>query len=185
MSSRSVWVLVCAAGALLQAQSVPAFNISTYGGTPGTPGYAGDSGAPSLAEFNQPFGLYFANGNLYIADQVNNRLRMVSSNVTTTLAGDGSSGYSGDTFVATNSELFAPTGVALDTAGNIYIADTENDVVRQINTKGIIYTFAGSQALGAGSTATAPGPSRRSSLRLPGWPWTAPATFISATPATT
>lgn len=151
MRSRSVWALVCLAGGLLQGQSVPAFTISTYGGTPGTPGYAGDGGAPSLAEFDQPFGLWFANGNLYIADQVNDRIRYVSSGNTTTLAGDGSSGFAGDSFTAVDAELYAPTGVTVDSTGNLYIGDTQNNVVRIVNnTTGIITTFAGSNVLGAG-----------------------------------
>ncbi len=153
MRSRSVWVLVCAVGmgAAAQAQSVPAFTISTYGGTVGTPGYAGDGGPPSLAEFNQPMGLWFVNGNLYIADQVNDRVRYVTGGNVTTLAGDGSGGYSGDQATATNAELYSPTFLVTDTTGNLYIGDTQNDVVREINnTNGNIYTFAGDNGLGAG-----------------------------------
>ena len=150
LRSRSVWVLVCAIGGWAHAQSVPAFTISTYGGTQGTPGYGGDGGSPSLAEFNQPFGLWFASGNLYIADQVNDRVRSVSGGNTNTVAGTGASGFSGDASTATNANLNSPTGVATDSTGNVYIGDTENQVVRIVNSKGIIATVAGSNSLGAG-----------------------------------
>jgi len=138
-------------GAASQAQSVPAFTISTYGGTVGTPGYAGDGGPPSLAEFNQPMGLWFVNGNLYIGDQVNDRARYVTGGNVSTLAGDGSSGYSGDQATATDAELYSPTFLITDSTGNLYIGDTQNNVVREVNnSNGDIFTFAGDNALGAG-----------------------------------
>ncbi|HLH38620.1 MAG TPA: hypothetical protein VKX39_05685 [Bryobacteraceae bacterium] len=150
MRSRLIWVLACAIAALARAQSVPAFTISTYGGTPGTPGYGGDGGDPSLAEFNQPFGLWFAGGTLYIADQVNDRVRSVSGGKTNTVAGTGAAGFSGDSSTAANAELNAPTAVTVDSSGNIYIGDTENNVIRMVSPKGIITTFAGSNSLGRG-----------------------------------
>jgi uncharacterized protein (TIGR03437 family) len=170
LRSRSAWVFVCAVsflGGLLRAQNVPAFTISTYGGTPGTAGYAGDGGPPSLAEFSQPFGLWFVNGNLYISDQVNDRIRYVTGGNMSTLAGDGSSGYAGDGSTATNAELFSPIGAITDASGNLYIADTQNNVIRIVyvvnqlyglnTTQGNIATWAGSNALGAGYTGDGSG----------------------------
>ena len=63
-------------------------------------------------------------GNLYIADTGNNRIRKVSNGVITTVAGNGTQGFSGDNGPATSAQLTIPSGVAVDSAGNLYIADT-------------------------------------------------------------
>jgi len=140
---------VCAFCGLAAAQTVPSFTISTIAGT-GTAGYSGDGGSPTAAEFSLPFGIAIASGNLYIADQVNNRARYVTNGNTTTLAGDGAAGYSGDSAAGNKAELNAPTGVTVDKNGNLYIADTLNQVVRMVNTAGTINTFAGNNSLGPG-----------------------------------
>jgi uncharacterized protein (TIGR03437 family) len=88
-----------------------------------------------------------ATGNVYIADSKNNVVRMVSSGMITTIAGNGSSGYSGDNGPATSAQLHYPTGVAVDTSGNVYIADLSNHVVRKVS-NGIITTFTGNGTLG-------------------------------------
>src|SRR5206468_6443887 len=90
-------------------------------------------------------------GNVYIADTNNNRIRKVSPDgIITTVAGRGPSfgpnyhgSYSGDGGPATNAQLNLPHAVAVDTAGNLYIADTENFVVRKVSTAGIITRVAG------------------------------------------
>ena len=112
--------------------------------------YSGDGGpavAGSLASIvnQQPGGLTFdATGNLYIADQANNVIRRVDTNgVITTVAGNGTNGYSGDGGPATAAMLFQPTGVAVDNAGNLYIADTENYRIRMVTAKGTISTICG------------------------------------------
>jgi uncharacterized protein (TIGR03437 family) len=119
--------------------------INTYAGNR-TAGYSGDSGAATSAQFNLPLGLTFdSSGNLYIADSVNQRIRKISGGTITTVAGNGTGGYSGDGAVATSAELLGPSGVAVDSSGNIYIADTANHVIREVVT-GTAATNAGVSA---------------------------------------
>jgi uncharacterized protein (TIGR03437 family) len=123
--------------------------ISTYAGT-GAPGFGGDGGASTSAQLYDPIGVALdASGNLYIADLGNNRVRKVSTGGTiTTLAGNGTSAFSGDGGQAVNAELSYPQGVAADAAGNIYIADTLNFRVRMVTTGGVIATVAGNGTAG-------------------------------------
>ena len=102
----------------------PSGIITTVAGN-GTEGYSGDNGPATSAELYAPYGVALdASGNLYIADEVNNRIRKVSpSGIITTVAGNGTEGYSGDNGPATSAELDGPIGVALDASGNLYIAD--------------------------------------------------------------
>jgi len=119
--------------------------ISTIAGT-GVSGFSGDGGAATSARLNWPVDLDFdPAGNMYIVDYGNNRIRVVNTlGKIKTLAGNGTGGYSGDSSAATAAELFAPTGVAADNKGNVYIADRYNSVIRKVNSAGIIYTVAGS-----------------------------------------
>ncbi len=104
--------------------------ITTVAGN-GTQGFGGDNGPAASAELSVPTGLALdAAGNLYIADQDNNRVREVSNGVIFTIAGNGIHGYLGDNGPATSAALSSPTGVAVDTAGNVYIADSNNSVIR-------------------------------------------------------
>jgi uncharacterized protein (TIGR03437 family) len=114
------------------------------------PGYSGDGGPATAAQISGPQGLKVdASGNLYIADQGNHAIRKIGSNgVITTIAGIGQSGFSGDGGAATSAKLSAPSDVALDAAGNIYVADTGNSRVRKISTAGVITTFAGNGTFG-------------------------------------
>lgn len=85
-------------------------------------------------------------GNLYIADTVNNRIRkvMASTGIITTVAGNGQAGFSGDGGLATAASLFGPFGVAVDSAGNLFIADMANNRIRKVSAStGIITTVAG------------------------------------------
>jgi len=118
--------------------------ITTIAGN-GTAGYSGDRGAATLARISNPYGVALdSSGNLYIADSHNNRIRKVStSGMITTVAGNGTWGYNGDNIAATAAELANPTGVALDSSGNLYIADLENARIRRVSTSGIITTVAG------------------------------------------
>jgi sugar lactone lactonase YvrE len=122
-------------------REVTAGAITTVAGN-GTGGYNGDNIPAITAELNSPYAVAFdASGNLYIPDSANNRIRRVaaiggaitSSSVISTFAGTGAAGESGDTQAATNAELWAPEGVALDAAGNVYIADTGNNAIRKVN----------------------------------------------------
>jgi uncharacterized protein (DUF779 family) len=94
-------------------------------------GFGGDNGLATNAQFNDPHGVAVDSaGNLYIADIYNNRIRKVSNGVITTIAGNGTGGFSGDNGPATNAQLNYPTGVAVDPAGNLYIADIYNNRIR-------------------------------------------------------
>jgi hypothetical protein len=127
-------------------------NITTVAGN-GTGGYSGDGGAAVNAQLANPSGVAVdGSGNLYIADQLNNVIREVSiaNKQITTVAGNGTRGYSGDNGAATSAKLNLPFGVAVDAAGNLYIADTNNQRIRMVNTSGIITTVAGN-GYGAGT----------------------------------
>jgi len=133
--------------------------ITTFAGN-GTIGYSGDGGAATAAELYYPYGVAVdGSGNLYIADQYNNRIRKVNtSGVITTIAGNGTYGYGGDGGAATAAELGGPTGVAVDGSGNIYIADYGYSRIRKVNTSGVITTLAGNGTAaysGDGGAATA------------------------------
>ncbi len=134
--------------------------ITTFAGNNAAT-YAGDGGSATMALLSLPSGVAIdAAGNKYIADKGNNRIRMISAaGVITTIAGDGTASFSGDGGSAAAAEINAPTGVAVDAAGNIYIADCGNQCVRKINTSGIISTIAGTSGSGGyfgdGGPATA------------------------------
>lgn len=118
--------------------------IETIAGT-GVAGFAGDGGPATSAQLNQASSLFAdGSGNLYIADLVNNRIRKISTNGTiTTVAGNGSAGFSGDGGPATQASLNQPSSVAVDGAGNMFIADYGNNRVRMVASNGMITTVAG------------------------------------------
>ena len=130
-----------AALCLAQTASV-SFTISTIAGN-GTGGFAGDAGTATSAELNVPSAVAVSNGNIYIADQANHRIRMVQSGGTiTTIAGNGTSGFLGDSAKATDAELNSPSGVAVNSNGDVYFSDTLNNRVRKVS-GGNISTVAG------------------------------------------
>jgi uncharacterized protein (TIGR03437 family) len=99
----------------------------------GTQGFAGDGGAAKSAQLAMPVRVVVgSNGNIYIADGLNHRIRMISNGSISTVAGNGTAGYAGDGSSATSAELNDPTGIALDSSGNLYIADAANQVVRKL-----------------------------------------------------
>jgi streptogramin lyase len=117
--------------------------ITTVGGN-GTAGYGGDGGAATAAQLAYPVSLSFdPAGNMYIADTGNHRIRKVAAGtgIITTLAGTGTAGYNGDG-PAITANLFSPQGVAADAAGNVYIADFNNNRIRRV-TAGTISTVGG------------------------------------------
>ena len=125
----------------------------------GTLGGTGDGGAATAAELSYPAGVTLdASGNVYIADYGNNRIRKVNTaGIISTIAGNGTPGYTADGGAATAEGLYA-AGVAVDAAGTIYIADEGNQRIRSVNTAGIISTFAGNGTAGYtgdGGAATA------------------------------
>jgi sugar lactone lactonase YvrE len=139
--------------------------ITTVAGN-GTPGFSGDGGPATNASLASPSGVAVdAAGNLYIADPDNSRVRKVSTSGTiTTVAGNGTPGFSGDGGPATNASLFNPSGVAVDAAGNLYIADTTNSRVRKVSTSGTITTVAGNGTPGFSGDG---GPATNASLVYP------------------
>ncbi len=117
--------------------------ISTFAGN-GAQGYSGDGKAATSASLSGPYGLAVdAGGALYIADYGNNCIRKVSAGGTiSTVAGTGAQGSAGDNGPATSAQLNLPLGVAVDSSGNLYIADSNNSLIRKVDTTGTISTFA-------------------------------------------
>ena len=121
-------------------------NITTIaGGGLFSYGYNGDNIPASQALLNSPLKIMIDGaGNIYIVDYFNQRIRKIDTNgIITTVAGNGTLGYSGDGHQATSAELDYPESMAMDVAGDLFIADTGNYVVRKVDTNGIITTFAG------------------------------------------
>ncbi len=132
--------------------------ISTYGGT-GTAGYTNDGFPATTARINHPQGLHLTSaGDLYVADSNNHAIRKISAaGIITTFAGTGTSGYTGNGGLATSARLNTPEAVHLAPSGDVYIADTGNNVIRKVAVgSGIISTIAGTVAgfAGDGGPAT-------------------------------
>jgi streptogramin lyase len=134
-------------------------NVTTLAGN-GTYGYADGTGGPDgSAEFNAPRGVGTdAQGNVYVADFNNNRIRKIDANGNvTTLAGDGEATYGDGTGGANGTAKFNhPTGVATDAQGNAYVADYQNNRIRKIDTSGNVTTFAGNGTAGYADGAGGP-----------------------------
>ena len=136
----------------------PTGTISTFAGNT-TGGFSGDGGPATAAELDGPVAVAVDyGGNVYIADQNNERIRMVNTSGTiSTFAGNGTKGYTGDGIAATAAELSLPDAIAIDKLGDVYIADLDNYRVRMVYS-GIITTVAGSGIQGTsgdGGPATA------------------------------
>ena len=141
--------------------------ITTIAGTT-TPGFSGDTALATAAQLNLPTALALdpAN-NLYLADTGNHRIRKITATtgIITTIAGTGTQGFSGDRGSATSAAIDSPTGLALDTDNNLYLADTHNHRIRKIAaTTGIITTIAGTGTQGFSGDTTA---STTATLALP------------------
>jgi trimeric autotransporter adhesin len=142
----ALMVVLLAFSKPLIAQLIQVNSISTVAGN-GTGGDSGDGGAATGATLSLPRGaLVDRAGDIFIVDEGNNNVRKIaaSTGIITTVAGNGTAGFSGDGGAATSAELNVPEAIALDAAGNLYIADTFNNRVRKVNaTTGIITTVAG------------------------------------------
>jgi hypothetical protein len=125
--------------------------IDTLVGT-GVGGYTGDGGPATAARIDRPWGIELdAAGDLYIADFDNDAVRRVSGGIITTVAGTGTSGYNGDGILATTARLNNPSDVAIDAAGNLYIADHHNHRIRRVDAGTLmITTVAGTGTEGFG-----------------------------------
>jgi sugar lactone lactonase YvrE len=136
--------------------------IDTVAGN-GQRGYSGDGGDPKLAELFAPVGVAISpDGSLFIADTNNHRVRKLDhgGNIVA-FAGSGRAAFGGDGGPATAADLNLPTGLAFDSAGNVYIADSGNNRVRKVSADGTITTIAGdgTSAMLAAPSAVAVGPS--------------------------
>jgi sugar lactone lactonase YvrE len=165
-------VTITGIGASGLLQFIPGL-LDTAAGTYGTPGEAGDSGLARAALLNGGFGAAFDTaGNFYFSDNINNTVRKIdTSGYISVYAGapytsDGD--YSGDNGPAASARLNIPMGIATDAAGNLYIADMHNCVVRKVNTAGVITTFAGNyQGNAAGGYGGDDGPATNALMNEP------------------
>jgi len=132
----------------------PAGIITTVAGT-GIPGFTGDGGAATKARLREPSSPALdTGGNLYFADSENDRIRRIStSGIISTVAGNGSCGKKGNGGPATAAQLCDPSAVAIDTAGNLYIADSGNNEIRKVTAAGVISIFAGTGTFGSSGDA--------------------------------
>jgi len=143
----------------------PGGTITTVAGS-GVAGFGGDDGPAVSAELNGPTDITVdSDGDLYIADRGNNRIRKVNpSGAITTVAGTGRSGFGGDGGPAVKAMLSGPSGVAVDSEGSIYIADTGNNRVRRVDSSGNTTTLAGNGGAGFGGDG---GPATKAALAGP------------------
>jgi uncharacterized protein (TIGR03437 family) len=143
--------------------------LTTMAGT-GVQGFGGDIGPASGAELSSPSGVAVDGaGNVYFADTGNQRIRKISNGTISTVAGNGTAGFSGDNGPATSAELnlqqssLLPAGVAVDASGNLFIADSGNQRVRKVS-NGVITTVAGTGTPGYGGDG---GPAASAQLNNP------------------
>jgi hypothetical protein len=130
----------------------------------GAPGFSGDGGPATSAQLNRPDGIAVDSvGNLYIAEPFNDRIRKVTpGRMIATIAGNGKAGFSGDGGSAVSAKLWNPCSIALDSMGNLFIADTYNLRIRKVTPGGIITTIAGNGELGFGGDG-----GKAASVKLP------------------
>jgi uncharacterized protein (TIGR03437 family) len=138
--------------------------ITTAAGT-GVAAYSGDGGPAAAATLDDPVGVQVnAAGDLYISDQGNDVIRKVTNGIISTVAGNGSTGFSGDGGPAINAEFYNPASIGLDAVGNLYIPDVGNARIRVLLTDGTIQSVAGNGVQGYGGDG---GPALEASLDGP------------------
>jgi hypothetical protein len=159
-------VYVCETGAYGVRRIAADGTITRFAGN-GTAGFSGDGGQADAAQLNNPRGVAFhaPSGAFYIADTGNARIRRVGSDgVITTVAGTGGAGYTGDGGPGTSATLNTLREVAVDTAGNVYMADAGNRVIRRLGADGVITTVAGTGVSGSSGDG---GPATAAQIRNP------------------
>lgn len=131
--------------------------VTTIAGD-GNAGYSGDGFAAVTARLDSPYAVAVtSSGSVIIADRNNNVVRMVDdTGVIHTMAGNGLLAYSGDGGLAINASFQRPTGVAVDSAGNVYISDSYNNVIRMVDASGVINTIVGNGFPGFGGDLGSP-----------------------------
>lgn len=140
--SALLFISVCAGGLALSRPG----QLDDAAGVPGKRGYAGDGGDALQARLGSPMGIAVDNrGNIYFSDTANHRVRRVDARTgeIDTVVGTGKRGFDNDGGNAEMATLNGPTGLAFDTLGNLYIADTGNQRIRMFTPKGYLYTVAG------------------------------------------
>jgi sugar lactone lactonase YvrE len=148
----------------------PSGVVSTLAGSAGVTGLV--NGAADTALFNSPMGVAFdASGNLYVADSGNNLIRKIApSGMVSTLAGGGGGGYmgsgSGDG-AGTLASFWCPVGIVLDPAGNLFVADQQNNLIRKVTPGGVVTTLAGGGGLGYMGSGYADGKGSSAAFSLP------------------
>ncbi|MBS4098898.1 MAG: fibronectin type III domain-containing protein [Sulfuricella sp.] len=149
------------------AGAIPVGTVTTVAGN-GTTGYSGDGGIATNATLNAPNGIAMdALGNIYFADSYNNYVRKVaaSTGIISTIAGTGGAGSGGDGGLATSAQLNWPSGVALDSLGDLYIAEHGGHRIRKVSAAtGVISTVAGNGNAGFGGDA---GPATAAKINAP------------------
>ena len=150
----------------------PAGIISTVVGS-GTAGNTGDGGQATSARLRTPYDVAFGpDGSMYIADRANHKIRKVTpAGIISTFAGSGTAGYNGDGITATSARLNSPYGVDVDSDGNVYIADFDNERVRKVDTNRVITTYAGT---GIATIDGDGGPAIEAGLHKPMYVYAAP-----------
>jgi sugar lactone lactonase YvrE len=138
--------------------------ITTFAGT--NTSSLGNGGPATQAMLSLPEGVAVDGvGNVYIAETARHRIRRVANGIITTFAGTGVPGLGDDDIPATQAEFLYPQSVAVDGAGNVYIADTDNHRIRRVDTNGIIRAFAGTGVRGFRGDG---GPATQARLEFPG-----------------
>ena len=139
--------------------------VSTVAGS-GVAGFSGDGGPATAASLREPFdAIVDGAGNLYVSDRANARIRKVTGGTISTVAGNGSTAFSGDGGPATAAGFSNPIDIELDAAGNLYITDGVNNRIRRVTPAGIIGTFAGNGTAGFSGDG---GPATSAQLSFPG-----------------
>ena len=171
----TIEALAVTAGGVQSAVATAAYTVNgivptvaTIAGT-GVAGYSGDNGPATSANMGDPAGVVVdRSGQFYIADYLNNVVRKIAtSGVITTWAGNGIAGFRGDGGPATSAMLSGPVAVALDSSGNLYIADTGNRRVRKVTPDGNITTVAGDGSVPSSGGNGDNGPATSAHLTIP------------------